>query len=163
MLRVGAVVAFFIAAVAVVPVYFLLATAPAPGICGSDGAPPAPSVSFGAVVHLRNGSDFDYNLPIVSAQSGTVAGQLAVTVRAPSGSPDENVTRILLTGASGQTIGAENTTTGVWSQGAKAPLVVGENLTIVSSTSLTGDAVYVTMPPEECGYTTTEMIPLASA
>ena len=159
--RIVGVVVLFIAAVAAVPVCFLVLSPSPPGICSSNGRgpPPAPPVDFGTVEFVQNGSYFDYDLTVVSAQAGTAVGQLTVTVRTPSGAPDGNVERILITDASGRTVGVENMTTSAWSQGAGTPLVVGENLTIVSGAALSGDAIYVTVPGE-CGYTDIVSVPI---
>ena len=162
--RMVGVVTLFIAAVAAVPVGFLVLSPAPPGNCGSNGQGPplgAPPVGFGTVQFVQNGSDFDYDLTVVSAQPGSVVGQLAVSVRTPGGAPDAKVERILITDASGQTVGVENSTTSAWSQGAGTPLVVGESLTIVSTASLSGGAAYVTMPGE-CGYTDIVSVPIGS-
>lgn len=107
------------------------------------------------------GSHFDYGLAVVSAQTGVTVGQPAVTVRTPGAAPDGNVQRILITDASRRKGGVENATTGAWSEGSGTPLVVGEDLTIDSGVTLSGDAVSVTMLGE-CGDTDLVSLPTGS-
>jgi len=166
MSRVWVVVVAFIAAMAAVPVYILLAPTSNSFPCGasSSGSRPlvvfagAPPFGFEYVNTTRVGGTNWYNFSLVPWPPNLTAGQLTFRAELANGSAANGVEEFLLWNGTSHVIAIANGSTSVWTEGSSAVVQLADTLTVVSAVSLTGDNL-VGRVPLQCGLVGTGITP----